>query len=411
MIAGVKKAFGKIQLAARQAVRRLSIAPRPLCADRKTTSGRPERILLIAWFDPKGLNTVAENIGMIGRLSMFRFDLLNLWGMSTVRGLKIPRSVHLSDYEGIFIHCTVSYNADNLVSLDKALKQKVADYSGLKIMMKQDENYRTNRIIDYLASRRFQLLLTCVPPESVRKIYTPERLPDIRFLHTLTGYVSDEMRSLRYTQEQPRRIDIGYRGSIQPFFFGRLGYEKYSIGHICRKICTERGLNCDISSRWEDRFMGSAWFGFLGRIKGVLGVESGASIFDFDGQVERACDDYLAGHPGAPFEEVFEKILKPFEGNIYYNQISPRHFEAAACRTVQVLYEGRYSDIFRAGRHYLSLRRDLNNLDEVLERLMDPSERICMTDAAYEEIIENDAYHYKNFIGNLDAAIADLLDA
>jgi hypothetical protein len=371
---------------------------------------RKERILMVAWFDPRGLNTIAENIAMIGRLSKFRFDLLNLWGKVYDRGLEFPRRLKLSKYDAIFIHCTCSYNPDNLVSLDAVSDQKIADFAGLKIMMKQDENFHTDRTVDYLVGRGFKLVLTCVPSESVRKVYSVEKLPDARFLHTITGYVSDDMRRLTYSQRDNRPIDIGYRGSLQPYFFGRLCDEKRTIGEVFTKICAQRGLSCDISSRWEDRFPGRAWLDFLGgRIKGVLGVESGASIFDFDGRLERECAEYLKGHPDAGFDEVFAKFLAPHEGNVYYNQVSPRHFEAAACRTVQILYAGKYSGIFQAGRHYLSLNRDLSNLDEVLARFGDPAERIRLTEAAFDEIIMNDRYHYSSFIRDLDAAIEPLL--
>ena len=382
-------------------------APRPLWDSAK--GKRPQKILLIAWFDPKGLSTILENIQMIGQMSRFRFDLLNLYGLDCSKGLELPHKTRLDRYDGIFIHCTLAYGVPNLLSLDRRMTQKIADYPGLKIMMKQDENVRTNEIIEYLSSRRFDLLLTCVPPQSVAKVYPPSKLPGLHFLHTLTGYVSDHMRQLPFTQQGDRPIDIGYRGSIQPFWFGRLSYEKLAIGEAMREVCTRRGLACDISSRWEDRFMGEAWFGFLGRIKAVLGVESGASIFDFDGQIETRCKEYLSTHVGATFKEVFDALLAPHEGNVYYNQVSPRHFEAAACRTVQILYEGKYSDILIPGRHYLSLGRDLANVDEVLQTLGDRARRVQITEQAHAEIICNDRYHYRSFVNSLDDEIESLL--
>ena len=155
--------------------------------------------------------------------------------------------------------------------------------------------------------------------------------------------------------------------------------------------------------------MGSAWFDFLGRCKGTLGVESGASVFDFTGDVTAACDEYLLRHPGATFEEVEARILAPHEGRIPYAQIGPRHLEAAACRTVQILYEGRYSGIFQPWRHYLPLRRDLANLDEVIDAFRDPRRRKEVTEAAYEEIVLNDEYHYASFVRRLDDAIEPLV--
>ena len=45
--------------------------------------------------------------------------------------------------------------------------------------------------------------------------------------------------------------------------------------------------------------------------------------------------------------------------------ISPRHFEAAAFRVCQVLFEGRYAGVMEPMRHYIPLRKDFSNFDEV----------------------------------------------
>jgi hypothetical protein len=382
----------------------------PVPFDRTIAPSRPERLLLIAYFDPAGYRTVAEFVHCTGEASRFEYDLLNLFGMPATGRLELPADLRLADYDGIVINSAVSYNVENLLALDRNLDMTIADFPGVKVVMKQDENYRTNRIVDYLASRRFDLLLTCVPEESIRSVYTEEALPDLRFMTSLTGYVSDSLRTYGEAEERERPIDIGYRGSIQPVHFGRLCDEKRTISDVFERICRERGLVSDISSRWEDRFGGEAWFDFLRRIKGVLSIESGASIFDFDGSLEESCDAYVAEHPGADFEEVHAALLAPHEGNVYYNQISPRHFEAAACRAVSIMYEGRYSGIFEAGRHYLSVRRDLANIDEVLERFGDPAQRRQLTDAAYEEIILNDAYSYGSVVRRLDDELESLFD-
>jgi hypothetical protein len=372
--------------------------------------GRPERILLVAWFDPQGLTTISQNVRLLAHYSRFSYDLLNLFECSTPAGWQVPASVNLQRYNGIFIHCTISYNPDNLERLDEQLPTRLADYGGVKVMMKQDEHFRANRIVDFLGKRGFDLLLTLVEPRYFAAAYPAAKVPRLRLMHVLTACVSDEMQHLPYSQRDPRPVDIAYRGSLQPWHFGRLAYEKEAIGEVFKKVCAERGLTCDISSRWEDRLHGKGWFGFLGRCKAVLGMESGASIYDFDGEVEKAVNAFLKQHPHAPFEEVFQRILAPHEDNLYYRMLSPRHFEAAACRTVQILYQGRYGGILAPDRHYLSLRRDLANLDEVLARLREPAERLRLTETAHQEIIMNDQYHYSTFVRRLDDEIEQLLD-
>ena len=61
--------------------------------------------------------------------------------------------------------------------------------------------------------------------------------------------------------------------------------------------------------------------------------------------------------------------LPRWEDNVYYRTISPRHFEAAAFRICQVLFEGRYSGVLEPMVHYIPLKKDFSNIDEVIRRI------------------------------------------
>ena len=370
--------------------------------------GRP-KCLLIAWYDPRGLSAIRSDIESIRRMSRLDWDVLNLYMLPPFRRFGIPAYVKLADYDALMVHCTVSYSAENLWNLDANRREKLADFRGLKVCVKQDEQYKPARVAEWLREAGVHLLLTCLPTSEVRKVYTEEALPDLRFVHVLTGYVTPGMREMSYPQDESRAVDIGYRGSSQPFAFGRLAYEKAEIGEFFERLGRARGLRVDISSRWEDRFTGRRWFDFLGRCKATLGVESGASVFDFDGTITARCEQYLKEHPEADFEEVYRRILAPHEGRIQYGQISPRHFEAAACRTAQIMYEGRYSDIFEPWRHFFPLARDKSNVDEVLERALNLDERRRVTDNAFREIILSDRWLYSGFVQRLDEAITEMI--
>jgi hypothetical protein len=152
---------------------------------------------------------------------------------------------------------------------------------------------------------------------------------------------------------------------------------------------------------FRSRVYNEAWINLLRRSRAVLGTESGMNLFDFDGSLERACAEYERAHPGCSFDEVWEQFLKEHEGNVRYAQISPRHFEAAACRCVQILLEGEYSGIFLPDRHYISLKKDFSNFDEVMVRLADDSFCRRLTEQAHAEIILNNAWHYRTFIKKL----------
>ncbi len=364
------------------------------------------RALLIASFEQNGIGTVVDYLNAIVGHSSYRVDVLNLRYCPIQSGaFELPVELELDRYRAVILHSTACYNPDHLFLLDARRGLALRKYNGVKAMLKQDEHFRTGRLLDYLDVARFDVLATCLNAVEARKVYLPDRYPDLTLLPVLTGYVTPEMRALSYPPAEERPIDVGYRGSPQAWNFGRLAYEKFQIGERFSAEARRFGLNVDVSSRWEDRFFGRAWLDFLGRCKATLGVESGANVIDYTGEVESACNRYLKQHPKATFEEVYDAVLEPHHDKIDYRAVSPRHFEAAACRTVQILYEGEYRGIFQPWRHYLPLRRDFTNLPDIVQALRDGGLCRQITDCAFSEIVENPAYSYEGFVRELDRAI------
>jgi glycosyltransferase involved in cell wall biosynthesis len=373
------------------------------------------RFLLICFFDPNGIATVWENIAILQRYSRYKFEILNLW---PGRGgyLAIPATVNLSDYAGVMIHPTAAYNPDNLFNLDSLLELNFSQYDGIKILAKQDEHYRSAAFPSFVDSNQFDILMSCIPLDEITKVYGEDILSRVSVLNTLTGYVSEKIRHIPSLPYEERRIDIAYRGSLQPVSFGRLGYEKWQIGAQVLAHPSSSRLALDISSRWEDRLSGIDWLAFLGRSRAVLGVESGSNLFDFDGKIASACDELARARPEMdPFSEEFyrlaeQTILHSHEDNVRYAQISPRHFEAAGARALQIMFEGVYSSIFEPGKHFFPLKRDMSNFEEAIDLVRDPIRAQRMIDAAYEDVILNDAYTYQAFVQALDTRIAERIE-
>lgn len=368
------------------------------------------RFLILSYYNPAGINTVLEYISNLSRLSRFQWDIFNFrYVMDKRNGFMIPEYIDIQDYDGILIHSTVSYNPVQLYNLDKKQKCKFKDYQGLKILMKQDEHVQTNQTLKFISEINCDLVMTCIADSEREKVYPHSTFPSVKFMNTLTGYVSERLQAFNFPYTKERPLHLAYRGSRQPFHFGRLSYEKQEIGDKFIKICTEKAIPFDISNDPSSAKNGDDWFTFLASARASLAVESGASIFDFTGEVEAKCKEYLKAFPNANFEEISGKILAPYEGNVYYNQISPRHLEAVACRTPQVLYEGAYSGIFKPDIHYISLKKDYSNLDEVLAKLEDFDFMKILSDNAFQDIILNDKYSYSTFVAELDSHIESLL--
>jgi hypothetical protein len=349
---------------------------------------RLEAVLLICFYDPAGISTVPETVAFMQSGSRFAVTVLNLFEHRADSGfLRLHEWLNLEAYGAVIIHNTVSYNVDNLRSLDRGLAHKLRDFRGVKVLMKQDENYRLREVARYVGDTRFDVVFTSCPLEAVPLVYPQALAGTPCFERMLTGYVTPTLRARSRPVGGLRPIDIGYRGSIQPLSFGWLAYEKRKIGDDVRRLLAGRGLTLDITSRWEDRLGGDAWLDFLASCKATLGTESGASIFDLDGDLERRCEELERRYAHLPTQQERDEAvlggLADLEGNVRYHQISPRHFEAAACGTVQLLFPGDYSGILQAGRHYFPLARDYSNLDEAVALLLDDARRGAMATCAY----------------------------
>jgi glycosyltransferase involved in cell wall biosynthesis len=228
----------------------------------------------------------------------------------------------------------------------------------------------------------------------------------------LTGYVTPTLRH-RDPFSKVKSVDIGYRGSIQPTAFGWLAYEKRKIGTDMARLLEGHGLRLDISSRWEDRLGGDAWLDFLSSCKTTLGAESGASIFDLDGTLDQqlfALEQRFAdiGDESERTEAIL-RGLQHLEDKVHYHQVSPRHFEAAACGAVQLMFPGHYSGIFVPGRHFFPLERDYSNLQEALALLADEAGLRRMAECAFEEVILDERNWIEAFVDRVDAALEQTL--
>lgn len=373
---------------------------------------RLERILFVAIYEPTGVPSIVENIALIQKHSAFPITVVNLMEHGLRKGsYSLPEEIDLRSFSAIILHNTVSYNVENLKSLDRISRTKLAEFSGAKIIMKQDEHHQFSRFVEFVRANKIDSIFSLMPESELQKTYHTH-LPETRIIPMLTGYLTPRMRSL-FSPDRERPIDIGYRGSIMPLSFGRLCYEKRRIGDEVQLRLVESGLQLDISSRWEDRFGGNEWFQFLSDCKAVLGVESGSGLVDLDGtlsekvaeiEAEMGPDDNTHEYAIAYLEK-----LASLEDEVKYYTISPRHFEAMAVGALQLLLPGNYSGKMKPGIHYFEVAEDYSNLSEAVAFLRDEEKRLSMVTAAYEDVILNRENWIEFFVESLDCELDFLL--
>jgi hypothetical protein len=348
-------------------------------------------------------STVSDHLDALQRFSRHRVQEL-----SFLRDL--PSGLDLSQFDVLVIHYSIAIGYLSEHYIGPEARQRVRDFPGLKVLFIQDEYRLIDAVHDALRFMGIHLLFTCMPEGEVDKVYPEKALPELTKVITLTGYVPQSLVSLEVPRIAERPIDVGYRSRKPPYWLGELGYEKWSIADRFAEHAEGGGLRLDLSYREADRLYGASWKRFVVQCKAMLGVESGSSVFDFDGSLQRSVEEYVAAHPQASFDEVQRRFLAPHEGRIRQNQISPRCFEAAALRTGMVLYEGEYSKILQPGRHFVPLRKDFSNFPRVLEALRDTAALQRMVDCTYEEVARNDAYSYRSFVHRFDEVVDQEFD-
>ena len=238
---------------------------------------------------------------------------------------------------------------------------------------------------------------------AVREPVYPLLAAEAEFREVLTGYVDEDVVERLRAQARPlheRPYDIVYRATQLPYWFGSHGQLKHRIGAVVDERAAAHGMATDISTRPEDTILGGAWWDFLGSGRVVIGCESGSSVLDRRGEIQGRIRRLLAFDPSLTFEEIAGRMPEGWDSWMFF-AISPRHFEAVITRTAQVLVEGSYSGILQPERHYLSLRRDLANLDEVLERIRDVDLLEQLTEQAYEDLVTRGAHTYARFAQRL----------
>jgi Glycosyl transferases group 1 len=149
---------------------------------------------------------------------------------------------------------------------------------------------------------------------------------------------------------------------------------------------------------------------WLGKRAGVF-TANGASFIDFRGTVQPAVEAAELANPNVSFEEINARHLEGRDGEIIIHVISPRCFEAAALRTLMILYPGTYSGVLEPWRHYVPLARDHSNLDEAVAVLRDPERAGTIIDAAYREVALNKSYWFRSLVADFDADIDEHVPA
>jgi hypothetical protein len=324
----------------------------------------------------------------------------------------VPAWMRRIRYDAIVFHTSflssMRWGGPELGRLLRERGLALRDLPGVRAAMPQDEFLRSDELSAFIRDAAIDVVFSVSPASEWPKIYADVDRALVRFEPVLTGYLDDRTVArideiLAETTE--RSHDLFYRAGAERPYLGRHGMLKTGIATAAVAEAAARGLSCDISISPDDTLLGDDWFRQLAAARWTLGVEGGASILDRDGGIRAATERYTRDHPDAGYDEVEAACFPGRDGELALFALSPRHLEACATRTGQVLVEGDYSGVLEPGRHYLALRADLSNLGEVLEQSRDEERRRELTEAAHRDVVASGRYTYRSFVGQVEEAL------
>jgi len=358
--------------------------------------------LLILADDQHPANVVREHIRGFSQHSNHRVHIVN------TRIIKSPDQKAASSFDAVLIHYSIFVIAGTYLST--AWQEFISTFHGPVAVIHEDEYQNINTFTQKFRDLQVGAIFSCLDSTAnLERVYGQTALPrDTVLFSCLPGYIPRDLLCASSPPTSERHCHIVYRGRTLRPELGRFAQEKRLIGERVLAVAPEYELKCDISSEEDARIYGDDWPRFLQSGKAMLGVEGGASVFDFDGSITTAVAAYMQVNPNAEFEEIWSNVLAKHEGNIEFRTITPKFFEAIAAKTVLVLYPGKYRNVLIPNRHYIPLERDGSNISEVVAKLKDDGYLQEMADRTHEEILSRAELGSQFYVNQVDRVLCAL---
>lgn len=356
------------------------------------------RILLLCHHYAGIAGALTDHIFSFEKYSKHEFFILSNLG-------DLPKWLDLDRFDAIIFHFTLIAANNNFIS--PAGRRAIRNFKGYKVAFVQDDYRWINQTVNAFSFMRINSLFCLTPENIINEIYSPSRLKNVRIETLLPGYVSEQLLKIKPKPYSDRSIDVGYRARKLDAWIGEFAIQKWEIGEKFMNHPSTKKIKTDIAFDEESRLYGDDWIKFVSNCKAMLGTESGASVADFTGNIQKNVEKHLKKNPNADFYELRELYFKNEDNKLIINTISPRCFEAAALKTLMVMYDGFYAGILNPNHHYVVLRRDYSNINEVIKIINTPKLAKKYIDNAYNEIALNERYSYKYMVKFVDRVIAE----
>ena len=233
-----------------------------------------------------------------------------------------------------------------------------------------------------------EFIFTCYP-QRAQTLYPSVSSSGATFRSCLAGYVSKKfVEEGRPVDGRPTQGDIVYRGSSLGPEFGEIGSIKTYLPDKLKGLLDSAGVTHDIAVGQSNFIKGRGWYAFLRSARAAIGFESGSDLMVANMKEKRE-----------------KKYLKFSDGGT----ISARHLECAALGVPQILLEGAYGGYLVADKHYISLKKDLSNIDEVVAHLMCDEKLVEVGRSARRLICSDETFYLENHVAEIFSVINERL--
>lgn len=276
------------------------------------------------------------------------------------------------------------------------------DSDALKLVFPQDDATHSALLDQFFAWLKVDAVYSVRPHQ--RELLYPITSQRARFFSVLSGYVDDaavdSMRSFAKPFDE-RRWVVGQRVLAHPAWGGSLSLLKSRAALVMKEECIRRGVPCDVSTEPGDAIMGKNWYRFLANCRFVVGAEGGMSVWDPYGTINDAVAEYTDAHPEATFEQIEDACFPGLDGVFEFPGVGPRLFEAAALGCGQILVEGEHRGLVRPWVHYIPLKRDFSNFDEVFAAMANRDRVLDMIAATQQDLVASPKFRYRTMVDDV----------
>lgn len=222
-----------------------------------------------------------------------------------------------------------------------------------------------------------------------------------------TGYIDESLLTRKPKPFAERTIDIGYRAKKLPPYFGHLGETKWRIGEIVQKKAACHGLKTNIAVGDQATLLSQSWYDFIENCKFTLGANSGSSLLDPYGEIQRQVRSYLSQNPDAGFSEIEKRFFPGMDGLYEFTAISPRILEAAMLESCQILVRGEYSGLIEPWKHYIPIREDGADFADVMTFIRDTNGVLQMIQKCKQHLLAHKELRYASYAERIIDTIAE----